>query len=147
MVHRGISSYAAILIHADIDLVWRYTQDPALQTQWDLRLSSLRYLPRPDRREPQRFVFGTLLGLEGEGEIVGMCSDDAGVRTVQLRYGLATHEAWAIWQYVPVDEGVWLLTRVGFRSPLRGLLEPVMTWTTARSLERLRRLVERANSP
>ena len=35
--------YVEIEMNADIDTVWRYTQEPQLHEQWDLRFTSITY--------------------------------------------------------------------------------------------------------
>ena len=48
--------YVETHIDADVDAVWEASQDPSLHSQWDLRFSSITYLPRKDG-EPQLFTY------------------------------------------------------------------------------------------
>lgn len=70
-----MSIYVEILIHADIDRLWSYTQTPELHERWDLRFSRIEYLPRPDERLPQQFLYTTRIGfgmsISGKGESAG----------------------------------------------------------------------------
>lgn len=64
--------YVEIVIAGSIEDVWTRTQDPSLHQQWDLRFTSIEYLPRPDTAAPQRFLYATRvgfgLGIEGAGQ-------------------------------------------------------------------------------
>ena len=44
--------YVEILIHGDIDELWKYTQQPSLHESWDLRFTKIQYLPRASDSEP-----------------------------------------------------------------------------------------------
>src|ERR1035438_9869034 len=67
--------YVEIRVDADLEEVWRLTQDPALHQRWDLRFSRIEYLPRPILSEPQCFLYETRIGfglsIHGTGERVG----------------------------------------------------------------------------
>jgi hypothetical protein len=84
------ASTSRILIAAPIDEVWLRTQDPALHEQWDLRFTSIEYLPRPDPSQPQRFLYATRVGaglrISGEGESVGTHDGPRGERTSALEF-------------------------------------------------------------
>lgn len=137
-----MSIYAATLIHADIDSVWRHTQDPQLLVRWDRRLSTLRYLPR-GKGERQRFEFTTPLGFSGHGHVEGMASEEDGTRTVEMHFRVGWLMGRLVWQYVPTDDGVRLLTRIALRPRLlERLLKLPLTWVTARALTRLRGSLE-----
>jgi hypothetical protein len=56
--------YVEIQIRAGVDEVWRHTQVPDLHELWDLRFTSIDYLPRHSEEEPQRFRYSTRLGFE-----------------------------------------------------------------------------------
>jgi hypothetical protein len=159
-----MSSYVATLIHADMDTVWRHTQEPGLHTRWDLRFATIRY-PRPTnsnaRRRFQyqsRLPFG--LCIAGEGEIVDTRSDAQGVRTSTLRFwsddpkSLIKHGS-GEWQYVPLEQGVRLSTRYQYETrfgiPGRVLnavfFRPLIAWATAWSFDRLRLWLECGITP
>jgi hypothetical protein len=46
-----------IAIQAPLEDVWRLTQSPDLHQRWDLRLTRITYLPRPDSAAAQRFLY------------------------------------------------------------------------------------------
>jgi len=73
-----------------MDAIWRVTQTPDLHQRWDLRFTSIAYLPRRNDSEPQRFRYATRLGfgleIEGSGETVGAQAAD-GTRTSALEFG------------------------------------------------------------
>ena len=69
------SIYVQIDIAGTLDRTWELTQTPELHQRWDLRFTEIRYLPRADPAEPQRFLYATRIGfglrIRGEGESVG----------------------------------------------------------------------------
>jgi hypothetical protein len=79
MTPEGI--YVEIAIAAPMDEVWEHTQNPALHQQWDLRFSTIEYLPKQTAAAPQRFRYTTRLGfgiqVAGEGESTGTRTSDA----------------------------------------------------------------------
>lgn len=80
--------YVETLVAARLDEVWRLTQTPQLHQRWDLRFSTISYLPRADG-EAQRFLYLTRIGfglaIAGEGETAGTM-DSASARTSALRF-------------------------------------------------------------
>jgi hypothetical protein len=54
-----MSIYVEILMHTDMDTLWKYTQTPEVHARWDLRFSTIDYLPRPDAAKPQQFLYST----------------------------------------------------------------------------------------
>jgi hypothetical protein len=135
-------------IHADLDSVWRHTQDPALHQRWDLRFGSIDYLPRGDG-EPQRFHY-SLLGVSGVGVSAGERHRPDGTRTSVLRFG-SEHPLSPIrsgagyWRYVPQGGGVRFLTGYGYRPHV--LPGRLMWWATAWSFDRLRLWLETGRTP
>ena len=55
---RSQSIYVEILIHGDMESLWRKTQEPKLHQRWDLRFSEIDYLPRQPG-EPQKFLYSS----------------------------------------------------------------------------------------
>jgi hypothetical protein len=53
-----MSIYVEILIHGEMETLWRKTQEPKLHQRWDLRFSEIKYLPRQPG-EPQKFLHST----------------------------------------------------------------------------------------
>src|SRR5260370_26822103 len=67
--------YVEIRIRGDIEEVWRQSQRPELHEPWDLRFTSIQYMPRASEAEPQRFNYTTRIGfglqIVGQGESTG----------------------------------------------------------------------------
>jgi len=82
--------YVEILIHGDIDELWKYTQQPSLHESWDLRFTKIQYLPRASDSEPQRFHYTTRIGfglqIIGQGESTGSREEATGRRTSALKF-------------------------------------------------------------
>lgn len=158
---RGI--YVEIFIGGTIDEVWRLTQDPALHQRWDLRFSTIQYLPRESSSSPQRFLYATRVGggmtIEGDGESVGEHLS-SGARTSALRFWSddrrsLIRQGSGYWQYLPRDAGVTFLTwydydtRFGAAGRLfdRWFFRPALGWATAWSFDRLRLWIEKGLDP
>ena len=147
------SIYVECPIRAPIERVWTLTQTPELHGRWDLRFSSIAYLPRA-AGEPQRFRYETRLGLglkiSGTGETVGEANRPDGTRTSALRFGSdeplsLIREGSGYWQYEPRDGLVLFRTRYDYevRHGLLGRLadrafRPLIGWATAWSFDALR---------
>ena len=147
--------YVETFVRAPLDAVWEATQDPARHERWDLRFSSIRYLPRADKTGAQRFLYSTRIAfgltIRGTGESVGAREGESGARTSALRFWSddrrsLIREGSGFWRYVPVDGGVRFLTRYdydtrwGIAGALvdRVLFRPLLGWATAWSFDRLR---------
>ena len=156
--------YVEILIRAPMDALWAHTQDPELHQLWDLRFSSITYLPRRDSVEPQRFRYATRMGLameiSGEGESVGERDLANGSRSSSLKFSSADprsiiREGTGYWKYLPTLEGIRFLTWYEYRTrfgPLgalfdRVIFQPLMGWATAWSFDRLRLWLEERVDP
>lgn len=162
MKRRGL--YVETTIRAPIEAVWTHTQTPALHERWDLRFSTIDYLPRSDAAAPQQFTYETRLGLglsvAGIGESVGEQTRPDGSRTSSLTF--ASDSPLAIirrgsgyWKYVPTADGVRFLTwydydtRWGHAGYIvdRCFFRPLIGWATAWSFDRLRLWLERGLPP
>jgi hypothetical protein len=146
-----------------MDCLWQRTQDPALHERWDLRFTSITYLPRPDPSQPQRFLYATRIGfgvgIAGEGESVGTRDAPDGVRTSALKFWSDDPRSLILdgsgyWKYIPVAEGVKFLTWYDYTTRFgalgRGLdrlFRPLLGWATAWSFDRLRLWIERGIDP
>jgi hypothetical protein len=156
--------YVEIFIQASIDEIWRHTQDPALHELWDLRFTSIEYLPKRSDDEPQRFLYSTRIGLglkvEGEGESTGARESVTGLRTSALKFWSADpksliKEGSGYWKYIPAAGGVRFLTwydyqpRFGATGRLidRFTFRPLIGWATAWSFDRLRLWLDRGITP
>lgn len=150
------------LIRGSVDEAWRLTQTPDLHERWDLRFTSITYLPR-GQGEPQRFRYATRIGLglviEGWGETVGERTDGGG-RTSALRFGSDDPRSLiragsGYWKYEPVAGGVRFVTGYDYqvrwgafgRALDRLAFRPLMGWATAWSFDRLRLWIEGGVEP
>jgi len=159
--------YVEIFIDAPIDRVWALTQTPDLHEKWDLRFTEIRYLPRPDPAQPQKFTYETRVGfglkIRGEGESVGECHSAGGDRSSSLKFRSADaksliREGSGYWKYVPMGTGgaaVRFLTQYDYtvrfgaagRMLDRGVFRPLLGWATAWSFDRLRLWIEEGIEP
>jgi DoxX-like family len=155
--------YVEIRIRCLIDDLWRLTQTPELHRRWDLRFSDIRYLPRPDEREPQRFLYETRIGfglaIRGEGESVGSREKD-GARTSALKFSSNDSKSLirtgaGYWKYHPLGDDVRFLTRYDYETRFGAIgrafdwaiFRPLMGWATAWSFDRLRLWLEDGIDP
>src|SRR5579864_1239960 len=160
--HPGI--YVEILIRGSVDEIWRHSQLPDLHKLWDLRFTTIDYLPRPSENEPQRFRYSTRIGLglkiEGEGESTATREDSTGLRTSALKFWSCDpksliKEGSGYWQYIPVPGGTRFLTWYDYRTRFgapgrlidRLLFRPLIGWATAWSFDRLRLWIDRGIPP
>jgi len=144
--------YVERLIRADIERVWKYTQEPDLHQRWDLRFSTIRYLPHL-AGEPQKFRYETRIGfglrIAGFGESIGEVLSDAGSRTSKLLFWSDDRKSLiakgsGYWRYIPTDGGTRFLTyydyttRFGVLGRMVDLVfRPLIGWATARSFDAL----------
>lgn len=154
--------YVEILIRGSLDEVWRRSQTPDLHEQWDLRFTTIEYLPRPDDSGPQSFRYATRLGLieiAGWGRTSGETSV-AGTRVSALEFGAddrksLIREGGGYWKYEPAASGVRFLTVYDYRVRWgrlgrvvdRLVFRPLIGWATAWSFDRLRLWIERDVDP
>jgi hypothetical protein len=161
---RGMSIYVEIPMRTDMEKLWKYTQTPELHSCWDLRFSSIEYLPRPDTAKPQSFLYSTRIGfgvvISGKGETVGEREDSRGCTTSALRFWSndprsLIFEGSGYWQYVPTSEGIRFLTQYNYQTRFgwigrwfdRLVFRPLLGWATAWSFDRLRIWLERGIDP
>ena len=62
MAKHARSLFVDIHIRTSMERLWDLTQTPELHQRWDLRFTEIRYLPRPDPQEPQRFLYAKPAG-------------------------------------------------------------------------------------
>lgn len=159
-----MSIYVEVQIEGDLEDVWEKTQHPDLHQRWDVRFSSIHYLPRDDDSQPQRFLYSTRIGfglrIEGEGESIASRDDGRGRRTSSLRFWSndgksLIREGAGFWQYVPVAGGIRFITGYDYRTRFgwpgrildRLVFRPLMGWATAWSFDRLRLWIEKGIDP
>jgi uncharacterized membrane protein YphA (DoxX/SURF4 family) len=157
--------YVERVMDAEVAQVWALTQSPELHERWDLRFTSIRYLPRERAEEPQRFEYRTRIGLglciSGTGRTVSQRGKGEGESSSALVFGSddrlsLIRKGSGYWRYVPVAGGRMRFVtgydyavrwgRLGWAVD-RALFRPVMAWATAWSFDRLARWAERGVSP
>ncbi|HYF65146.1 MAG TPA: hypothetical protein VD886_20130 [Herpetosiphonaceae bacterium] len=156
--------YIEILIRGQMETLWQRTQAPELHQRWDLRFSSITYLPRPDPALPQRFRYATRIGfglaISGEGETRAALPGARGARTSALRFWSADPKSLisvgsGYWKYTPEAGGVRFVTRYDYQTRFgrpgrwldRAVFRPLMGWGTAWSFDRLRLWIEEGVDP
>lgn len=160
---RGL--YVEAQIRGPLDRVWQLTQDPALHQRWDLRFTTITYLPRESAEDPQRFLYTTRIGaglaINGTGESVATRNGDGGMRTSSLRFWSEEtlsliREGSGYWKYLPgagalpVTFLTWYDYRTRFGKAGRVMdlaFRPMLGWATAWSFDRLRLWVEEGCPP
>jgi hypothetical protein len=159
-----MSIYVETRIRATVDTLWDLTQRPDLHARWDLRFSSITYLPRRDEHAPQRFLYETRLGfglrIRGEGETAGTKEDKRGARTSALRFWSDDPKSLirrgsGYWRYLPAGDAVVFLTRYDYDTRYgaagrlfdRLVFRPLLGWATAWSFDRLRWWAEAGVDP
>jgi len=154
--------YVEARIHGELEEIWRKTQDPALHECWDLRFSSITYLPKQEG-EPQRFLYQTKIGFGlaicGEGESVGERNSEE-ERTSALRFWSEDQrsliaEGNGYWKYIEAGSEVRFFTWYDYKTRYgkvgwgfdRIVFRPLMGWATAWSFDRLRLWIEEGSLP
>ncbi|MFE6909286.1 hypothetical protein [Streptomyces erythrochromogenes] len=158
-----MSLYVETFVRAGMDELWERSQDPALHQRWDLRFTSIDYLPRSED-EPQRFRYATrvlpFVSVDGTGVSAGERRRPDGTRVSALRFA-SDHplsllaEGSGYWRYVPDGDGIRFLTGYDYRprwgrcgaTADRFVFRPLMGWATAWSFDRLRLWCERGTPP
>lgn len=155
--------YVEIAIETDMDSLWRATQTPNLHEQWDLRFSSITYLPKKEN-DPQHFSYKRSLGfgqeIQGWGITVGSYDGKNGERTSSLHFGTdhtlsPIKEGRGYWKYIPKGNSITFLTQYDYDTNFgkfgrlldRMLFRPLIGWGTALSFDVLKRWLEKEESP
>lgn len=155
--------YVESRIHASIDRLWEFTQDPAQHQRWDLRFGQITYLPKVEG-EAQRFTYATTVApgftVAGTGESLGDRDRADGTRWSGLKFWASDRRSIidsgaGYWRYVPSEDGVRFLTRYDYRPRWgqfgealdRTVFRPTFGWATAWSFDRLRLWLEEGTPP
>ncbi|MCA0987388.1 DoxX-like family protein [Guptibacillus algicola] len=156
--------YVELPVQANMDELWEATQTPEHHEQWDLRFSSIYYLPK-EEDEPQRFTYRTNIGfgygIEGFGESIGSHNGKDGSKTSSLRFGTdqkasLIKEGRGYWKYNPQhNDTITFLTQYDYQVNFGaiGLLidklifRPMIGWATALSFDVLKRWLEKGEKP
>lgn len=155
--------YVEIPIKSSVDDVWEKSQNPKLHEQWDLRFTSITYLPKKSEDEPQSFIYETKIGfglkVAGWGKSIGTHNKEDGSKTSSLHFGTPQKislisEGKGYWRYIPTEKGTTFLTqydydvRYGFLGRIVDFFfRPLMGWATALSFDVLKRWIEEGELP
>jgi hypothetical protein len=150
---RSRALYVETLVRADVETVWRLTQDPVEHARWDLRFSAIEPIGQLDDGVT-RFRYERRLGrvhtIRGTGTTIGERRSADGTSTSALRF--MTDDPWSplatgrgYWRYVPTAAGVRFITGYDYEPGFRRLggvpdrlIRPLVRWMTAWSFDRLR---------
>lgn len=156
--------YVEVEINSEMDDLWNATQEPHIHEKWDLRFSSITYLPK-EVDEPQAFLYETNIGfglrIKGWGKSVGKYNGNDGSRTSSLHFGTdqaisIIREGRGYWKYTPNDMGnLTFLTEYNYKTNWgrfgqlidRFIFRPLMGWATALSFDVLKRWLEKDVQP
>ncbi|WP_224368635.1 SRPBCC family protein [Hyalangium versicolor] len=139
------------LIPAPVERVWERSQEPDQHTGWDLRFSSIRYLPEQDARGFHLMEYLTRLGFGLEVAGWGRYLSNAPLERSTFEFGsedpksLITHGR-GVWLYERRPEGTFFKTVFDYQTrhgAAGGLLDfylfrPMMQLATEWSFETLR---------
>lgn len=155
--------YVEISINSDIEKIWEATLTPHLHEQWDLRFSSITYLPKQEDA-PQEFTYQTNIGfginVVGWGRSVGTFHAEDSSRTSSLHFGTnqkisIIREGKGYWKYQPKKESTTFLTQYdyevnhGYLGKVfdHFIFRPLIGWATALSFDVLKRWLEKGEAP
>lgn len=156
--------YVEIPIESDMDKLWKATQTPDLHEKWDLRFSSITYLPKEENR-PQEFSYQTKIApglqIEGWGKTAGSFHARDGSRTSSLHFGTdqaisIIKEGRGFWKYKPVNgTTISFFTEYNYETNFgwfgkifdRFMFRPLIGWGTALSFDVLKRWLEKDELP
>ena len=155
--------YVEILIGSDMEKLWNATQTPDLHSSWDLRFSSITYLPKKEN-EPQHFLYKTNIGfgqsVQGWGKSAGTFHAEDGSRTSSLHFGTdqkisLIKEGKGYWKYIQKQDTLAFLTQYDYKVNFGRLgtfcdgmiFRPLIGWATALSFDVLKRWLEKNEAP
>ena len=155
--------FVEIQMEAPMDTIWEYTQNPRLHEQWDLRFSSITYLPKEDEEAPQTFTYETKVmpkvTVQGWGVSKGTHNSENGTKTSSLHFGTDQKispiaEGKGYWQYIPNGNHITFLTQYDYEtrfgkvgSIVDYFFRPLIGWATALSFDVLKRWMEKGELP
>ena len=117
--------YIETKIKCDLTTLWRYTQEPSIHQQWDLRFSEINYLPKDNPTEPQKFLYATRIGfgveVNGVGESVATKTKSNGESTSVLKFSSNNNisiirQGSGYWKYIPEADGIKFFTGYDYES-------------------------------
>lgn len=155
--------YVEVPIETEMDPLWAASQDPKKHEQWDLRFSSITYMPKK-ADEPQLFTYETKIGfgvkIAGWGKSSGEAHGQDGSRTSALHFGTEQsisiiREGRGYWKYKPNGDAIHFITQYDYK--VNGgrtgklfdhlIFRPLIGWATALSFDVLKRWLEKAETP
>jgi len=156
--------YVEILVRAPLDTLWAHTQKPSLHEQWDLRFSTIDYLPKAAGTGLQRFRYTTRIGfgldVRGDGETIGERNLADGSRSSALKFASKQpasliREGRGYWKYIPTPNGIRFLTWYDYGTRFgavgaafdRLIFRPLLGWATAWRFDCLRLWLEEHKRP
>ena len=156
--------YIETKINCDLDSLWTHTQDPAIHQLWDLRFSEIKYLPRDNPTDPQKFLYSTKIGfgikVNGIGESVATKTKDNGESTSVLKFSSDSNlsiikQGSGYWKYVPQTDGIKFFTGYDYETRWgilgkacdKFIFRPLMIWATAWSFDCLKKWIEKGLHP
>ncbi|MGG4033037.1 hypothetical protein ABEV74_04905 [Paenibacillus cisolokensis] len=156
--------YVETVIRTDMERLWFCTQRPEQHEQWDLRFSSITYLPKEEDDPRQRFRYTTRIGfglrISGCGATKGGIAGRGGERKSVLEFWSdqplsLIRRGSGYWKYTPVPGGIRFVTKYRYetRFGLAGKLfdklvfRPLIGWATAWSFDCLRIWLEYGIAP
>ncbi|WP_226657135.1 DoxX-like family protein [Pseudalkalibacillus hwajinpoensis] len=159
------SIFVEISIETEMEDLWDASQQPHQHEQWDLRFTSITYLPKENESDPQHFSYKTNTGIgvvvEGWGKSAGEFNSKDGSRTSSLHFGTDQQisiisEGKGYWKYIPDESGkVTFLTQYDYDTRFgrlgalidAAIFRPMIGWGTALSFDVLKRWLEKGESP
>lgn len=155
--------YVEVEIDTEMEKLWNATQTPSLHEKWDLRFSSITYLPKKEN-EPQHFSYKRNLGfgltIEGWGITAGSHESTNGERSSSLHFGTDNKlspikEGKGFWKYIPNGNSITFLTQYDYEAGFgkfgrlldHFIFRPLMGWATALSFDVLKRWMEKDEDP
>ena len=156
--------YIETKIKCDLDTLWTHTQEPSTHQQWDLRFSEIKYLPKENPTEPQKFLYSTKIGfgikVNGIGESVATKTKGNGESTSVLKFSSDSNlsvikQGSGYWKYVPESDGIKFFTGYDYETRWgvsgkvfdKFVFRPLMIWATAWSFDCLKKWIEKGLQP
>jgi hypothetical protein len=156
--------YIETKIKCDIDTLWIHTQDPTMHQQWDLRFTEIKYLPKDNPTDSQKFFYSTKIGfginVNGIGESVATKTKGNSERISVLKFSSDAKlsiikEGSGYWKYVPESNGVKFFTGYDYQTRWgifgkvfdKFIFRPLMIWATAWSFDCLKNWIEKEVHP
>lgn len=153
------SIYVEHHINVPLTTLWDYTQQPHLHEQWDLRFTSINYLPKEHESDKQHFTYETNIGfgvkIAGTGISQGERENERGERVSSLSFASdqqlsLINKGSGYWKYTPQEEGIQFETLYNYdvRFGKLGMwfdsfvFRPMIGWATAWSFDCLKKWVE-----